>query len=445
MFTVPVGTIPNKDTILSAIEYNEQDRKRLDKLDKYYKGRHDILERVRISSLRDHKIVVNHAKYITDINVGYLLGNPVEYQAQDGVDIDLVLEEFRKEEITNIDHSIAMATSKFGRAYSLTYALPDNSLSTKLIDPRNCIIVYDDTMEHNKLFAVTYKVKDKKYGKTEYEQINVYTESEIQYWADDLLSYLPEQHSFAAIPVVEYKNNDDRIGDYEPVITLIDGYNTLASDRLNDKEQLVEAILVVYGVTMTREQKQELRDTRVMTVPSKSEGSQVEYLVKQLNETDINVLRSNIEADIHKISMTPNLSDENFVGNSSGVAIRYKLLAFEQSIANKERYFSKGLRERFDLYNNYLVVLSNMQDIQPYQIRTVFKRNLPQNDLETSQIINNLDGIVDRQTLVGELSFIENAEEVIEKARQEAIERAQQFAGQFGTGEPDGNNNSETE
>jgi len=43
-----------------------------------------------------------------------------------------------------------------------------------------------------------------------------------------------------------------------------------------------------------------------------------------------------------KISMVPNMSDENFVGNYSGVALRYKLLTFEQAIKNKERFFEKA-------------------------------------------------------------------------------------------------------
>ncbi|MBR0457720.1 MAG: hypothetical protein IJJ26_00650, partial [Victivallales bacterium] len=32
------------------------------------------------------------------------------------------------------------------------------------------------------------------------------------------------------------------------------------------------------------------------------------------------------------------------------MAISYKLLAFDQNIKNKERYFERGLMERFRLY-----------------------------------------------------------------------------------------------
>ena len=75
-----------------------------------------------------------------------------------------------------------------------------------------------------------------------------------------------------------------------------------------------------------------------------------------MTEADIKVLRDDLKQDIHKFSMVPDLSDESFGGNLSGVAIKYKLLGFEQHIKNKERYFTRSLRERFRLYNNFLNV-----------------------------------------------------------------------------------------
>ena len=165
------------------------------------------------------------------------------------------------------------------------------------------------------------------------------------------------------------------------------------------------------------DQAEMLKDSRMLAnLPT---DGKVEYLVKTLQEGDVDILRQNIENDIHKISMVPNMSDENFVGNSSGVAIRYKLLAFEQNIKNKERYMEKGLLERFKLYNNFLVTKSKMQDVPIEEIDTVFKRNLPSNDFEISQMINNLADFVDAETLISQLSFIKDASEIVELKKQE--------------------------
>jgi SPP1 family phage portal protein len=165
-----------------------------------------------------------------------------------------------------------------------------------------------------------------------------------------------------------------------------------------------------------------------------AEGS-AEYIAKTFNETQIEVLRGAIENDIHKISMTPNMSDENFVGNSSGVAIAYKLLPFEQNITNKERSMESGLKQRFQLYVNYLSFLSKMQYVPSYDIDIVFKRNLPKNDYETSQMINNLRGYVSPETLISQLTFVKDPSEEIERARESEMMGYNGELPEFGTPE----------
>ena len=51
-----------------------------------------------------------------------------------------------------------------------------------------------------------------------------------------------------------------------------------------------------------------------------------------------------IVTDIHKISGVPDMSDESFAGNASGVAMKYKLLNLEQ-ITKTERTLRKLLQK----------------------------------------------------------------------------------------------------
>ncbi|HGK3199893.1 TPA: phage portal protein, partial [Streptococcus pneumoniae] len=57
-------------------------------------------------------------------------------------------------------------------------------------------------------------------------------------------------HNLGQIPIIEYRNNHFAIGDYEQQISLIDAYNSLMGNRVNDKEQAVESILVLYGTQL---------------------------------------------------------------------------------------------------------------------------------------------------------------------------------------------------
>lgn len=431
MYTLPKNTKITNQILNDVIEYNEKYKERYKMLENYYFGKQAIMGRTKEDRLKNNKVMINHAKYITDTNVGYLLGNPVDYQVDKDTsgnplyDIQPILDAYKKQTINDIDSEIAKDVSIFGMQYEYVYVNEDAEPKSCEIDNKNAIIVYDDTVEHNKLFGLIYRPIYK--GETFKHWEIIYCDDKVVRTYKSYSKSLTKvgddtPHKFGKVPMIAYKNNPELLGDFEPVITLIDAYNLLQSDRINDKEQLVDAILCMYGMDFTPEQAEMLRDSRMLaSIPS---DGKVEYLVKTLQEGDVDVLRQNLENDIHKISMVPNMSDENFVGNSSGVAIRYKLLAFEQNIKNKERYMEKGLMERFELYNNYLSAISKMQDVPLEEVDAIFTRNLPSNDYEISQMIDNLADFVDKETLISQLSFIKDASEIVEAKKKEDEEEA---------------------
>ena len=448
MYTLPKDTAITNQVLNDVIAYNERYKKRYEMLEHYYLGKHDIFSRRKDDRLSNNKVVVNHAKYITDTNVGYLLGNPVDYQAGEGIDIEPVMEAYKKQTINDLDSEIAKDISIFGIQHEYVYANENAEPKSCEVDNKNTIIVYDDTVEHNKLFGLIYRPIFN--GATfKYWEI-IYVDKEIKRTYKSFSKRLQqvgvdEPHAFGDVPIICYKNNPEYMGDFEPVISLIDAYNLLQSDRINDKEQLVDAILLFYGMDFDEEQAEMLKESRMLA--NLPVDGKAEYLVKTLQEGDVDVLRQNIENDIHKISMVPNMSDQNFVGNSSGVAIRYKLLAFEQNIKNKERYMEKGLMERFKLYNHFLNKESKMDIVPIEDVDAVFKRNLPSNDFETSQMINNLADHVDSETLIGLLSFVKDASEIVKLKAKEDEEKPKAAYDEAFSGNEinDANQNANTE
>lgn len=424
MYTLPKDYDTSNITVTEIndiIAYNEKFTGRYEQLNNYYMGRHCICNRLKDNAgLKNNKVVVNHAKYITDTCVGYLLGNPVDYQVENDAngnpiyDLQPILDAYKKQTINDIDSEIAKNVSILGLQYEYVYANEDAEPRSCLVDNEHCIIVYDNTVEHKKLFAVLYRPVFEGDTFKYWDVIVVDKRREQHYHAyNKRVTKVEEEkpHVFGDVPVILYRNNPELLGDFEPVISLIDAYNLLQSDRVNDKEQLVDAILCMYGIDFDSEQAEMLKDSRMLAnIPT---DGKVEYLCKNLQEADVDILRQVLEADIHKISMVPNMADREFANNSSGVAIRYKLLAFEQHIKNKERYFEKGLVERFKLYNTYLSTKSQMQIIPVEDVDIVFKRNLPSNDFEISQMINNLADFVDKETLISQLSFIKDASEIV--------------------------------
>jgi len=55
------------------------------------------------------------------------------------------------------------------------------------------------------------------------------------------------------VPIAIFENNEDQMGDFEKVIDLIDAYDKMESDSLNDFEYFVDAYLALYGFTAEAE------------------------------------------------------------------------------------------------------------------------------------------------------------------------------------------------
>ncbi|WP_082055768.1 phage terminase large subunit [Geobacillus kaustophilus] len=174
---------------------------------------------------------------------------------------------------------------------------------------------------------------------------------------------------------------------------------------------------------------QMLKKYKVLELPP-GQDADAEWLVKSLNESDTEVLRNAIRDDIHQFAMVPNLTDENFAANASGVAMKYKLLGLEQLAKIKERYFIQGLRERLKLFANVLKVKGKAVDVSDVTI--TMTRNLPANDLETAQMIATLNGMVSTPTLISQLSFVHDPQAEVDAVNAEKEDDIKRNQAAFG-------------
>lgn len=115
------------------------------------------------------------------------------------------------------------------------------------------------------------------------------------------------------------------------------------------------------------------------------------------------------------------MSDTNFTGNSSGVAIKYKLIGLEQIRSRKEREFKKALQRRIELISGML----NMKSIDAIDFRDVeitFTPNIPANNQEQAQIVKDLQGVVSQKKLLSLLPFIEAPVQELKELKKEQEE-----------------------
>lgn len=381
---------------------------RLRKLGDSYAGRHEILVRERPSGMPNSRLVHDFPRYISTMAAGYLVGRPVAYEtdAEQSAALEMVMERYRRCAVDSVDAELARNASVYGRGVELVFADGSAQPRTAALDPGRAFVVYDDTVESRPLFGVHLKEQLNDLGGTEGWCVEVYTGREaLKFAAAGLgeVGALKERtsHFFGGVPMVEYWNGEDERGDFEGVLTLIDAYDRLQSDRINDKSQFVDALLLLYGCTMETDERgrtpgQQLREDKLLALPDSD--ARAEWLCKQMGEADVEVLKKALAADIHKLSMVPDLSDERFGGNESGVAMRYKLLGLEQLTQIKERWFREALRQRLKLFAAFLAV-RGAPELDADSVRMVFSRSLPVNGLEEAELLNKLRGLVDEDAL----------------------------------------------
>ena len=438
----------NEKALVSCLKEHTESIDRFTTLKDLYDGKHAILKRSKTQTdLANNKLMINHAEYITDFATAYFMGNPIKYtfpEEETRTDDDSLLQAFRKANITQVDTELARDLSIFGIGIEYVYQDKEGNTKSTNLDPRTAFIVVDDTVEENTLIGVHRIKKRNENNKEIGEILKVITDDTVYTYEfkDDKLSLINEElNVFNEVPMIEYWNKVNQKGDFESVISLINAYNLLQSDRVNDKEQYVDSLLVLYGTLAGDNSEEKLKTARELKrlgLLELSEGDKVEYLSKTFHEADVELLKKSIIEDIHKISKVPNLTDENFAGNSSGVAMKYKLLGLEQLAQTKEEYYRIGLKERIKLYANILNIKMIRTDID--NIEMTFIRSLPVNELEIAQLITYLNNVVSQKTLLSLLPFVENVDneiERVEKQKQNSIKLAQQSFGGYEIGQED--------
>ena len=372
------------------------------------------------TSKPNNKIANAYASYITDTLVGYFIGEPITYTANDDVliqDLNMILEH---NDEADENAELAKNASIYGVAYEMLYlSEEDNMIRFKSLNPKEVIPIFDKTVEQNLLAVMRY------YEDYDYVEDNTYTIVEVidathvrRYKLNTGLSLLEEYpHYFSMVPVAIFKNNEEESGDFERVISLIDAYDKMQSDSLNDFEYFVDAYLALYGFTADSEDVAQMKENRVLLM---DEGTSAEWLIKQVNDAYVENMKNRLDKDIHKFAKCPNMSDQEFASNASGIAIKFKLLGTENLVSIKERKFKRGLQQRFELMSMINNVLREGFDWRAIDIN--FTRNIPSNDTDIANMVNTLKDIVSEETLLAQIPFVEDVQNELEKLKQEREE-----------------------
>lgn len=380
---------------------------RLSRLQRYYQNKNDTINNRQFcdESKPNNKVVHSFAHYITTTNTTMFLGSPISYTSSDNLeDYNTVLEEADEQDI-NIN--LAVNCSKFGYGIQLLYLDENANVRFAVLDNRQTILIYSDEIGGKLLYCIRFW-KTETVDHHEDSYVELYTKDSVVRYKNDLLQS-QNRHPFSTTPVVVYFNNSDLTGDYENVISLIDAYDLLESDSINENDYFNNAYLYLNTDGIDMEAIKSMKENRIIY----GEELTPSFILKSSQNADNDIEKNRLVSDIHKLSFTPDMSDNNFANNVSGVAMKYKLLGTLNNIANKQRKFKKAIEERNKLLFEIMTIKSMFP---PSYVDVIFTTSLPENMLETAQTINQLRGLVSDETLVSLLPFVQDAAWEVEQA-----------------------------
>lgn len=397
---------------------------RFDYLYRLYKGEHDILKRtVSDPNKPNNKLINNYFGEIVDTIVGYFLGNPIVITIEDDEiqdELDYILED---NEVNDLFLDVGKESGIKGRSAIMVYQNENSETKLVRIPAEEVIFVYDSSKPDDVLYAIRVYEMDV-IGKDEpVRYAEVWGKEEVSYWIEDselgLFREDPnrpaEAHIFGDVPIVEIVNNSERQGDFEKVITLVNDFDKVFSNASNEIEAFRNAYLMIKNMMVDSETLKKLQEMGVIEV---GESGDVKFVTKDLPNVFIKEHLDRLQNNIYRFAQVPNLSDENFANNLSGVAIRFKLFGLETKCIQKERKMTKAIKRLLKL----LSVPIQVRTGKAIDLRTVdikFTRNVPNNITELADVVSKLNGLVDKETLLSLLPFIDDPKGVLEALEKE--------------------------
>ena len=358
--------------LIKIIDDKIKENIRLDKLQQYYKGQHDILKRYYADPTKpNNKITVNYCKEISDFFTNYVVGTPIEYKNIPPVIADSLT--FNDNDETTLNTVKDMNTCGFG--CELFYTDEAGNIRFTTLDPMECIIIMSDDLNNDiKAFLRIVKQPEEVGGYilTHYDE-KTYSLYRVEETTNNLTPLSePTAHYFNDVPITLYQNNRELQGSFEQIIPLQDSLNKLMSDTINDYESFVDSYLVLSGVTADDKDIAKMKENRVIITPT---DSNVSWLTKNVNNQHIKQLETDLRYYINQTSFLPDFQDlGNKLFASSGEALKVRLIMTDSKAKEQERSITKALRRKMELLYNVFSLSDGLKVDDFINIEYIFKR-----------------------------------------------------------------------
>lgn len=387
------------------------------KMYEYYKGNTDIKASIGNHTKADGITNVNYLKKFIKEEISYSIANNITFSSRSG-NVDYV--NIINDGLYNLsdNHSISLMKYMliFGKAYEIYYIDSNLEFNSRLVKANEGYI-YKDEYNETQFFMHVFK---KRFDE-ENTYIDLYTKDGIQHLDEEFNEILSiDQHYFGIVPVgvarISEEEDEDTL--FKDIRSLQDSFEQILTDAINEQADTRSAYMVVHNMEVTKETAERMKELGMIQIPNKD--GNVSWLIKSLDSAFILGMLELIQDLMYQVSFHIN-HNEKMQSNSSGVALRSRLISLEEKTKLNQRALNDCLKTRLKCLAIYLLKAENINlDIKDIVIK--YTANVPQDDLATAQMIAQLGDKISVETAVEQLSFVSNASAEKEKIKKERKE-----------------------
>lgn len=453
-----------------------------DRLEDMYLGSTQILKmKAKDDGKSDERISTNFAKYIVDTETGFFNGNDAQFQHAEKNINEAVNLWLRLNDAGSTFNHLAKLCSMYGHSYVFMFDdplaqviykqqideievnnkqgifskakdfitgenkkkaiagnLPLNKLKMTTVEPQEAFLIYANDSTKEPLYAFVYtdfndetgEVKGKLYKSSE-EIGYLFSKKQVADDDNSVIIVRSDQENeelfinkFDGLPLIEVKQNEERVGKVELVFTAQNVYNKVISDSANDVSYLADNILHIDGVKLEREQKNDMKDNKLLnTYKNTSNGIEdtkvtAQMVSKNSSSESGEKLLNRLKEDMFTVAAVINFKDIKVGQNVSGETLKVMMKDMQANALTKQRQFEKGFDGIFSiLFSTWEMPL------QWLNLKYMFNFDMPINKKELAEFMKLLQGNLSTQTILENVAplFSGTVADELERMEQEGL------------------------
>ncbi|HIU92271.1 MAG TPA: phage portal protein [Candidatus Limenecus avicola] len=369
------------------------------------------------------RVSYNNFQVIQKTKSGYLAGD-IQRTYTDSI-AEEVKEKYK--EFDNLNHfksflkRLMFSCTGWGNTYSLCYLDEQNRARIKQIPAWQGKVVYNHDNEPIKAY-VYYDIDERRHI-WEYDSLNVteWLASKSGNSYQVLVETKP--HGFIGIPLVEWSNNDNKQGNAELAVGLMDAYDRLISDNITEAATFRAAYLLLKNMGVIDDKtKAEMQKSGVFAGGADADAH---FITKDINPEFIKFIVQKTWSGIWIVSSSVDPEAVSNLQNATAFQISQMYRNMEEDCKDTEAEWKISLEYLDRLLKSYWTGLDikSVADFSTEDINYDFKRNIPKDVMTWLKDMLAAGGKLPQKEIFIKAGYDEKkAEELVQEAETESYE-----------------------